>query len=134
MKIYKDRKYFKYFNIYDLILILILLFVPVAISIIIAITAKRGNNVNIVINDTMYGSYPLDEDRVIELSSYDNGINIVVIENGYVYMKDANCKDKLCIYQGRINNCNETICCLPNKVLISIGGDDSLGEYDAITQ
>ena len=46
--------------------------------------------------------------------------NIVVIEDGHVYMKYADCPDGLCIKQGKISREGESIICLPHKLVIRI--------------
>ena len=53
----------------------------------------------------------------------DGAVNILCVENGEVYMKEANCRDGLCIRQGRMKNTAKTIVCLPNKVVVSLTGD-----------
>ncbi len=51
---------------------------------------------------------------------YSVGGNVVVIENGKVYMKSADCPDKLCVKHKKISKHNETIVCLPNRVVIEV--------------
>ena len=46
--------------------------------------------------------------------------NIVEIKDGHADMIEADCPDKLCVKQKRISLENETIVCLPNKVVIQI--------------
>ena len=38
-------------------------------------------------------------------------------------MQEANCRDGLCIRQGRMKNAAKTIVCLPNEVVVSLEGD-----------
>lgn len=65
-------------------------------------------------------------DRRIVLN---NGINILYIKYGYAYMYDADCKDKICIKQGKINVAGQSIVCLPNKISITVCG----GNYDVVS-
>ena len=46
-------------------------------------------------------------------------------------MIDADCPDQLCVKQKKISLKNETIVCLPNKVVIEIEGADS-SQLDAV--
>ena len=62
--------------------------------------------------------YSFDETFYKEIS-VDTG-NTVVIENGYVYMKDAKCPDMLCVEQGKISRAGESIICLPHKLVVRI--------------
>lgn len=63
-------------------------------------------------------SYSADEgfDKEIVL---DIG-NTVVIENGQVYMKEADCPDGLCISQGKISKAGQSIICLPHKLVVRL--------------
>ena len=60
-------------------------------------------------------SLPINQDTTYYL---DN--NTVVIKNGKVYMESANCPDKLCVKHKKISKRNETIVCLPNRVVIEV--------------
>ena len=65
-------------------------------------------------NKTVYvGS--LYEDKNINLKN-----NTLIIKDGYVYMKSANCKNNLCVHTGKIHKKGESIICLPNKVIAQI--------------
>lgn len=69
---------------------------------------------NISVNGKHFSTVSLDKDCKINI----NGTNIVVVENGQIYMKYADCPDKLCIKQGKISDSSKKIVCLPNKVII----------------
>ena len=43
-----------------------------------------------------------------------------VIENGKVYMKEANCPDRLCVHSKAIDEKGGSIVCLPNKVVLEV--------------
>ena len=58
--------------------------------------------------------------------------NKVVIEDGEVWMEEADCPDKLCISQGKISKPGQTIICLPNKTMVTITGGKS--EYDGVAR
>ena len=45
-------------------------------------------------------------------------------------MDDANCPDKLCVKQGKISKDGETITCLPNKVTVTVYGEDDFVELE----
>lgn len=62
----------------------------------------------------------IDETFTVETSG---GKNIVVIKNGAVSVVEADCPDKICVRRGAIKNSNETIACVPHKLLIEIAGD-----------
>ncbi len=72
--------------------------------------------------------YRIDLSSVEENYTIDLGGNVILIENGHVCMKSAECPDKLCVKQGRISDIG-SIVCLPNKVIIEI---DRNGDVDAV--
>lgn len=42
------------------------------------------------------------------------------IKDGYADCTEADCRDGLCVNQKKISKVNETIVCLPHKVIIEI--------------
>lgn len=84
--------------------------------------SEKGSKISITIDGKEHGSYSLAEDQtiVIDENHYENTI---VIKDGKAYMKDANCPDQLCVHQKQISFDNESIICLPNKVVITVESD-----------
>ncbi|MDD6572258.1 MAG: NusG domain II-containing protein [Thermoflexaceae bacterium] len=77
--------------------------------------------------------YTIDLDAVTESQELtihgENGAyNVILVEPGYISMKEASCPDHLCVHMGKISTAVLPITCLPNKVVISIWGNspDSL--------
>ena len=93
----------------------------------------EGGTVQITIDGDVYGTYSLDEDQTITVSN-DYGTNIVVIENGKVHMEEADCPDGYCEDQGEINRSNQTIVCLPHKLVVSIISSQEDDDMDVIVQ
>lgn len=93
---------------------------------------ERGENVVISVDSETYGTYPLNENREIRIDRNGHE-NVVAIEDGTVYMKSADCKNQNCVEQGTISQTNESIVCLPNRVVVRIEGGDS-NEYDVIAK
>ena len=94
------------------------------IALILFISQNHENGSFVVVNiDDNKTYYSLSEDKEIVLN---DGSNILVIENGYAYMKYATCPDKICIKQGKINKKGQTITCLPGKITVSIDSDDDV--------
>ena len=67
--------------------------------------------------------YPLNKDKVISLTEGMKSSNTIVIENGTVFMKNANCPDQICVHHKPVFKDGETIICLPHQVFISIESD-----------
>ena len=72
-------------------------------------------SVEIKVEDTVYYSVSLNDDRVIDLPG-----NRVIIEDGKVYVKSADCKNQVCVHHAAISHPGETIVCLPNRVVITV--------------
>ena len=66
---------------------------------------------------------PLAMENTYDIAQADGSLNVIAVENGAVYMKDANCRDGLCIRQGKMRNGAKTIVCLPHKVVVQLTGD-----------
>ena len=66
---------------------------------------------------------PLAVENTYDIAQEDGSLNVIAVENGAVYMKDANCRDGLCIRQGKMRNGAKTIVCLPHKVVVQLTGD-----------
>jgi hypothetical protein len=62
----------------------------------------------------------------------DTGYNILHIEDGQIWIHDASCPDKICIYQGKISRNGEMITCLPNGLFIKIVDENDESEIDFI--
>ncbi len=92
-----------------------------------------GNKVYIKVDGELYGSYSLDEDQDILVES-EYGSNCVSICDGEVCMKQADCPDGYCMHQGHIKNADETIVCLPHKLVVEIGtSSENAEESDDMT-
>ncbi len=85
----------------------------------------------ITVNGTLYGEYALDEERSFTIESPDGGYNRVEIQNGEVYVSEADCPDRLCVRQGVIRRRGDTVVCLPHGLVITVR-DGEKGDVDLI--
>lgn len=67
------------------------------------------------------GSFPLEEDRVVEVSG-PLGTTNVVIEDGEVWVDESPCREKICIKMGHKHRVGDQIVCIPNRVIIEVVG------------
>ena len=95
--------------------------------------SQTGESVRITVDDTVYGTYSLNEDREISVERDGVVINVVRIEHGSVRMAQATCPDGLCIRQGAISRERQTIVCLPHKLVVEVYGTHEQ-EYDTVSQ
>lgn len=99
----------------DIILIASLLVVSTIALFALLLTREDGAKAKVEIGGKLYGTYALNDNKEIDLKK-----STLVIEDGNAFVKNSNCRDKICEHQGRINEIGETIVCLPNKIIITI--------------
>lgn len=93
-------------------------------------TENTGGVLEVTIGGELYGSFLLNEDME-ETITTSYGSNTVVIEQGRVYVREADCPDKICARMPRISQDGEMICCLPHRLFLAVRADKDSG-YDAI--
>ena len=110
-----DRKKMKN----DAILIAVILALIAAYALFFLLSREAGDTVVVTVDGVIFGEYRLDEDCTVEIRS-GQGVNILVIEDGYAYVSDADCPDGICARHRPISYDGASIICLPNKVVITI--------------
>ena len=114
-------------------LIATLIIVCAAAFLIINLVVKKdGITAAVKVDGNIVYMLPLDKNASVTVEGYQGGSNTVVIENGTVYMKDADCPDKLCEKTGKISKNGETIVCLPHRVVVEIQGGE--GNVDSLVR
>ncbi len=116
----------------DLILIGVILLLGLAVIGYLNLTKEEGSKVVITMNGEVYDTLYLKENTTYTVKGKDGTYNTFEIKDGYVDMLDASCPDKLCVNHSNIHYNNETIVCLPNKVVLQITGAGE-SEVDAVT-
>ena len=115
----------------DIIFIGVLLVVAlIAFFVIDKFIKKDGNKVVIKVDGEIVKIVNLTDTNNIIVNGYDGGTNTVVIENGIVYMTEADCPDKICVNTGKISKIGETIVCLPHRVVVEIQGEVPQSDSD----
>ena len=74
--------------------------------------------------------YALSEDRTVRIEG-QGGYNLLVIENGEVWLREADCPTQLCVKTGKIRYAGQSIVCLPHRLAVRIVGGASA--LDAVT-
>lgn len=113
----------------DIILAIILIILGLIVSYTFTSDNDTGDTVYITVNGQSYASYPLSEDREIEISQ-DDHTNKITIKDGHVSMAFSDCANQDCVLHHAISRTAETIVCLPNKVIVEIEGGES--GFDAV--
>ncbi len=95
----------------------------------VSVPEDPGSSAVVVVtkDGELFESCGLFEEKII-----DTGSNRIVVENGEVYMASSDCKNRICVRQGRISRPGQSIICIPNRIVIEIKGGES--GYDAVTR
>lgn len=88
------------------------------------VVKKQGEYVQVKVDGNVICELDLSVDTVKTISGYNGGSNEIVIKDKAVYIKDADCPDKLCVNMGKISKTGETIVCLPHRVVVQITGSE----------
>ena len=88
---------------------------------------EQGEMVEVTVDGEIYGTYPLKDEQEISIlpEGATETTNFLVITEGQADMKSADCPDKLCVHQAAISHVGETIVCLPNRVVVTIIGEET---------
>lgn len=120
----------------DIILVGIILLIALFISVIfLFFINKEGKYVCIKVDGVIVEQLDLSKNQTIKINGYNGGENIVQINNGYVFMQESDCPDKLCVKMGGISRTGESIVCLPHRVVIEIENEiKDINEVDSIVR
>lgn len=115
------------------ILIGILLVAAVAGMLVIQSLREEGAQVVITWNGEVDGTYSLAEDRTFVFEGETGGYNVVTIEDGYVFMAEANCPDQICVKHKPLNETADPIVCLPNSLVVEVITDETENQLDGVS-
>lgn len=91
---------------------------------------KQGSEIVITVDGKEFGTYALNEDREIVIET-KKGYNRVIIKESKAYMEDADCPDRYCVSQGKIQKEKQTVICLPHKLVVEVSaGENSTASED----
>ena len=106
----------------DVCLFVLLLAVAAVMALFMrALGGHTGERIVVTIDGALFGEYRLSEDRTIDVEG-DFGQNRIVIQNGSAYMEAADCPDKYCMTYEPISKTNESIICLPHRLVVQVEG------------
>ena len=118
----------------DIVLLIIILAVGIPLSVLSLTAGTAGDKVQISADGEVYGIYPLDMDREIEVTE-DGHTNHITIKDGQVSMSYSTCLNQICVNTGAISETKDAIVCLPNRVVVEIisSGECKGGDADVIS-
>lgn len=111
----------------DLLLVFFIIVVAVVLSYTLFLPGETGGKAVISVNGKIVKTMPLSQPDTFKVET--NGhFNIVEIKDGYADVIEADCPDKLCVKQKKIQKTSETIVCLPHKLIVEVenGGEEEM--------
>ena len=115
---FSDKK-----RIIDVSLVVFLLILAAVLYFIVNGGRTAGAACVVRVDGNVIANYSLYENGQFELNG---GTNTLVIEDGYAWLTDADCPDKLCVKQGKVHYTGQCITCLPNHLTVTVeGGEDN---------
>lgn len=94
---------------------------------------EEGAQVVITWNGEVEGTYPLAEDRTLVFEGENGGYNVVTIEDGFVFMAEANCPDQICVKHKPLNQTADPIVCLPNSLVVNVITNETENQLDGVS-
>ena len=68
-----------------------------------------------------------NQERIVTTSL---GTNVIVVENGAVFVRTADCDNQDCVHQGKLDAPGRQIICLPHKLWVEVVADGDAGSSD----
>lgn len=81
---------------------------------------KSADTVVVTVDGVEKLRVPLSAEGVYSVPLTEGEENVIAVEDGAVWMQSANCRDQLCVHQGRTRSAGKQIVCLPHRVVVSL--------------
>jgi len=97
-----------------------LIFISSIVIVVIRDNQPAGQMVEIIQDGATLYTFDLSKakNQTIRIDTPDSGYNVVTIQDGTIFMSEANCPDLICVHTGVLRSENVPIVCLPHKVII----------------
>ncbi len=111
----------------DIVLAVVIVVIAMAGLLLFNFLKTPGDFVSVKIDGVEKYRYSLSEnvDTVIYTGEDNKQENRIVIKDGKASVVSATCPDKICVGHREISMVNESIVCLPHKVVVEIVSADS---------
>ena len=121
----KNSKKHNFIQKRELNLIIAILVVSGLLSAIFyAVNRKSAAQVLVTVDGQAVAALDLNKDTDMIINGYGGSTDHLVIKDGYASITEASCPDKVCVRTGKIHKTGELIVCLPNRVVVSIEGEE----------
>ena len=95
-------------------------------------TQTQNAQAVVSIDGVAYGTFPLDTDMEEKIELSDGSYNVLVIKDGKADVTEASCPDGICVKHRAVSKQNQSITCLPNKLVVEIKNGE-VSDLDAVT-
>lgn len=92
-------------------------------------TNQPASKLRIQLGDKTYGTYSLNQNKLIQIKS-QLGSASIVIQNGQVRFQQSSCRNQYCVHQGWLKHAGQAAVCLPNQLSIELLGGQK--PYDSL--
>lgn len=116
----------------DIILLISLLGIGIIGILILILSGKEPERVVVTVDGQVYGTYSLVKNCEVVIHTENSGENILIIHDGSARVVSANCPNLDCVNHKPISKANESIVCLPHKVVITISDGNVAEGTDAV--
>ena len=117
-------------NKFDIILIIGIICISGIFILFNKLNSKKGTTALVYYENKLVKKIDLSIDKTYNVKGYNGNVLIVVKDNKIKVAKEKSLHH-LCSKQGYISKSNETIVCLPNKIVIEI---DSKKDIDTVVK
>ena len=85
---------------------------------------KPAVTAQITVDGKVVETLDLSMDTELTVTGANKGTNHLIVRDGEIWCSEASCPDKVCVHQGKKHLSSDTIVCLPNKMIVTITGDE----------
>ena len=111
----------------DILLIIAVLLLAGLLQAVLSAAKTAGDVAVVSVDGVIVAELPLNEDRELRLTPQEGTANTIIVQNGCVCVREADCPDQICVRQGKIQYAGESIVCLPHKLVVTIQGKSGDG-------
>lgn len=103
----------------DILLILVILGIGVILLAYTYLGKQNHPVVAVRVDGKVVQEFSLDDSIHYKIEGI-GGTNTLCIEEGSVWLSEADCPDQICVQTGKIRHAGQSIICLPHKVVVEI--------------
>lgn len=109
----------KILNKNDIILFLVVLILAFLVLVLFNLNKAPGYQVKLTVDGKELVVLELDKNQEYIVDN-EYGKNVVIIDDNKVYVREADCPDRICVDYKPIDEVGETIICLPHRLVIEV--------------